>query len=63
MEVIAAQFEQLAPVTRDVLLMDYIEEMVAETVGAERTYAFLRFCFAADLKYYVTEGSDKELWN
>jgi hypothetical protein len=29
----------------DILLMDYIEELSAQIVGANRTYAFFKYCF------------------
>ena len=38
---------------RELLLGDYIDELVADVVGAERSYAFLRYCFAGQ-GYLVT---------
>ena len=38
---------------RDVLLADYIEEIAADVVGAERALAFLQYCFKAQ-PYHVT---------
>ena len=53
------------PAVRDLLLGDYVEELTAEAIGVERTYAFLRHCFAQQT-YYVTKcdesGCDPEYW-
>ena len=38
---------------RELLLADYVDELVADVVGAERSYAFLRYGFGGQ-GYFVT---------
>lgn len=47
-------FKALPPVTMDILLMDYVEEIAAEVVGIDSMLAFLRFCFQGQ-DYIMTE--------
>lgn len=64
-ELIGGEFTQLHAVARDVLLADYVEEMAAEVLGAERVYAFFRYCFKPNQRYYYTKMEDQEhtdLW-
>lgn len=50
--------------TIDILLMDYIEELTAQVVGANRTYAFFSQCFTGQ-SYRVTTADDDmhAIWN
>jgi len=64
MSVVGPHFESLAVEVKDILFMDYVEEISAEIVGVEKMLAFFRYCFLGQ-EYYVTEmGSDEhaELW-
>ena len=64
MSVVGPHFESLAVEVRDILFMDYVEEISAEIVGVEKMLAFFRYCFLGQ-EYYVTEmDSDEhaELW-
>lgn len=64
MKLVAPIFIMLPGEKRDVLLADYIEDLVAPIVGATRIYSFFRYCFAEGYEYYVTELSTPEhaLW-
>ena len=64
MAVVGPHFESLAVETRDILFMDYVEEISAEIVSVEKMLAFFRYCFMGQ-DYYVTEVDSKEheeLW-
>ena len=39
---------------RELLLADYIDELVTDVVGAARSYAFLRYCFAPQQTFLLT---------
>ena len=63
MIVIGGHFLALAPEVRDILFLDYVEEITAQVVGVGRMLAFFRYCFLGQ-EYYVTEMGDDEhsLW-
>ncbi len=64
MIVVGNHFAALEPEVRDILFMDYIEEITAQIVGVKKMLAFFRYCFLSQ-KYYITEvGQDEHsLWN
>lgn len=45
--------------------VDYVEEITAQVVGVEDTFAFFRYCFHEEVEYYVTTVGDLEhdLWD
>ena len=65
MAVVGPHFESLAVEVRDILFMDYVEEISAQIVGVDKMLAFFRYCFLGQ-EYYVTEMGSKEhdeLWS
>ena len=64
MQMMAPHFVALKPEVRDVLFADYVEEISAQVVGAEKVLAFFRYCFVGQ-GYYVTDMDDEEhsLWD
>ena len=64
MLVIGGHFEALEPEVRDILFMDYVEEITAQVVGVKKMLAFFRYCFLSQ-EYYITEVGDDDhnLWD
>ncbi len=64
MVLIGNHFEALEPEVKDVLFMDYVEEITAQVVGIKKMVAFFRYCFLGQ-GYYVTEVGKEEhsLWD
>lgn len=64
MQMMAPHFAALRPEVRDILFADYVEEISAQVVGAEKLLAFFRYCFNGQ-GYYVTDMDDDEhsLWD
>lgn len=63
-KLLAPHFMALAPEHRDTLMMDYFEELAAQVVGANRTYAFFKYCFAGQT-YALTSVDDRHhaMWS
>eukprot|EP00049_Salpingoeca_infusionum_P007797 m.126268 g.126268 ORF g.126268 m.126268 type:complete len:832 (-) comp13825_c0_seq1:10-2505(-) len=63
MRLVVTGFDRLQPEVRDTLLLDYIEEIVAEIIGRPRVLSFFKYCFQ-NQEYYVTDMKDPEhdLW-
>lgn len=63
MNMIGRHFQALAPMARDILFDDYVEEITAQVVGVKKMLAFFRYCFQGQ-QYYITEIDDEEhlLW-
>ena len=55
---IANKFTGLEEELRDVLLMNYVEEMARAAVGVKRVYSFLRFCFLRNQAYRLEPEHD-----
>ncbi len=64
MIVIGNHFAALEMEVRDILFMDYVEEITAQVVGVKKMLAFFRYCFLGQ-EYYITEVGQAEhsLWN
>ncbi|XP_065179869.1 uncharacterized protein LOC135810308 [Sycon ciliatum] len=64
-KVVSKHFMKLPSVVRDILFLDYVEEISAQVVGIEDVYAFFRYCFHEPVEYYVTEpdGAEHDLWD
>ena len=64
MAVIGAHFQALEPEVRDILFLDYVEEITTQVVGVRRMMAFFRYCFVGQ-EYYVTDINEEEhiLWD
>lgn len=60
----APHFRVVRPKVRDILFADYVEEISAQVVGAEKLLAFFRYCFVGQT-YYLTAMDDDEhaLWD
>lgn len=63
-KIVAPHFRVLRPEVRDILFADYVEEISAQVVGAEKLLAFFRYCFVGQT-YYLTAMDDDEhaLWD
>jgi hypothetical protein len=64
MKLVSPIFALLSGEVRDTLLADYIEDLAAPVVGADRLFSFFRYCFQEDHDYYLTEMDTPEhlLW-
>ena len=62
--IVSVHFAALPAPVRDILFADYVEEISAQVVGAERVLAFFLNCFR-NQGYYVTNIDDNEhaLWD
>ena len=43
--IVGKLFRKLSSVARDILLQDYVEEVVEDTIGMENVVSFFRTCF------------------
>lgn len=62
--IVGGHFKTLPPEVMDQLLVDYVEEIAAQVVGAGRIMAFFRYCFTGQ-SYRLTEIEDDEhkIWD
>ena len=58
-------FSKLEPAVRDTLLLDYVEELTANTLGADSAIAFWEHCFKGQPFFLTHRGSDEHerLWD
>jgi hypothetical protein len=58
--VLASLFLSIKPSSvRDILLTEFIEEVVTQTIGVDRLYAFFRYCFVSHQTYQLFEKNVK----
>ncbi len=66
-ELVAQHFYMIpSPEMRDILMLDYIEEVAESVVGAPHLYAFWYRCFHSSFKgYYFTDPNSEmhEMWS
>eukprot|EP00118_Oscarella_pearsei_P012919 m.98673 g.98673 ORF g.98673 m.98673 type:complete len:812 (+) comp37002_c0_seq1:3-2438(+) len=62
--IVANHFGALPTEVRDILFIEYVEEITAQVVGPERVIAFFYHCFRNQV-YYITNIDDEEhaLWD
>ena len=63
--IVGKLFRKLAPVTRDIFLRNYVEEVIEDALGIDRVLPFIRSCFMSGIGYYLTEkesDAHEELW-
>lgn len=60
---VASHFSELEPEVRDLLFLEYVEELSAEVVGTRNVLSFFKYCFRGQ-PYYLTNLGDTEhlLW-
>jgi hypothetical protein len=65
--IIGKLFRKLSSVARDILLQDYLEEVVQDTIGMENVHSFFHTCFGqqTSVGYYLTDKNSEDhalLW-
>ena len=63
--IVGKLFRKLSSVARDILLQDYVEEVVEDTIGMENVVSFFRTCFRTGMGYYLTDRESEDhrvLW-
>jgi len=63
--IVGKLFRKLSSVARDILLQDYVEEVVEDTIGMEHVVSFFRTCFRTGMGYYLTDRESEDhrvLW-
>ncbi|KAI6656921.1 hypothetical protein LOD99_16223 [Oopsacas minuta] len=61
-DIISQHFTELSPAARDILLVNYIEEISAGVVGTRYLYAFFTQCFASQTYHRTDMYRDIDIW-
>jgi len=61
-KIVGDHFLTIGEETRDVLVMNYLEEISSVVIGAERTLAFFKYCFDGQ-EYMIENSQELDLWN